>query len=488
MCLNTLYIGLNNSDLNNELVDCSTAAMTTACGPVARLLNHCALISIHKMQKDVRDQILIHFILYNSQTTRFYRFCDEAVDKSTKKLYFGPKGSEERQRHRERLKFLTPKVNNGAIRLREGFDVAVSVVVYRPVDCYIITSPIIVQIQDYIQMSSGGSVSSSSDSSNSSTVQRPSSPVVSVQDSPSTAMDLRTALVVPNNRDVSPMTMREQGRQTLFLREEAHIPEWRRVSIRHGKSKIVPVLVNTVAEKESDDKKKMLKGEYIIELRTAIISELLTVDCLAGITFTFTSSNFIDMKKKKFRLAASQTNAIIMRCPTGDSHMKGVQAQLIAVLEKKLGYCPSRDVGVKKALHLVNEDDTEDWMFILEDATNGFRQQEWQGEQAKGDPYYIKVHHEGLSDEDGLPRLVSFFELAEVAGASEVSDPEADNREEDEIDELQGRFGGLAFTGRGGRTRHGGGGARDGLRSGGRDERRGDSGGGRRHNNRGKFV
>jgi hypothetical protein len=84
-----------------------------------------------------------------------------------------------------------------------------------------------------------------------------------------------------------------------------------------------------------------------------------------------------------------------------------------------------------------------------------------------------------------FPIFISFFELAEVAGASEISDPEDDNREKNEMDDLRSKMRGMGFAGRGGHARS----ARDGLRGGDDDERRGGGGRrGRHHNDRGKFA
>lgn len=194
-------------------------------------------------------------------------------------------------------------------------------------------------------------------------------------------------------------------------------------------------------------------------------------------------------------------------------------------------------------------------MFIFNDAVEGFLKQEWQGEQAKRDPFslnnlasgsifqhailsafggivlsflssqhspppcidYIKVHHEMIEDDEGIMRFVSFFELPEVDGATEVSDPEDDNRDKDEIDGIRARMsrgmriddrsehrGGFddGYDGRGGRRGGGydGRGGYDGhgeRRRGGYDghdrrgydghDRRGGGDGSRRPDKKGKF-
>jgi hypothetical protein len=38
-----------------------------------------------------------------------------------------------------------------------------------------------------------------------------------------------------------------------------------------------------------------------------------------------------EMEKKKYRFSASNERAVIMECPTSDSHLKKIQAELIDV-------------------------------------------------------------------------------------------------------------------------------------------------------------
>ena len=111
-----------------------------------------------------------------------------------------------------------------------------------------------------------------------------------------------------------------------------------------------------------------------------------------------------------------------------------------------------------------------------------------------------------IEDDEGIMRFVSFFELPEVDGATEVSDPEDDNRDKDEIDGIRARMsrgmriddrsehrGGFddGYDGRGGYDGHGERrrGGYDGHDRRGYDghDRRGGGDGSRRPDKKGKF-
>lgn len=88
---------------------------------------HNCCFCCHKMpSKDIRDQVLLYYCIVQSKSIKFFKFCDGAIDVKTKKLFFGAKGSDERQEARERLAVVKKRLESGTIQLWEGFRISVS--------------------------------------------------------------------------------------------------------------------------------------------------------------------------------------------------------------------------------------------------------------------------------------------------------------------------------------------------------------------------
>jgi hypothetical protein len=95
------------------------------------------------------------------------------------------------------------------------------------------------------------------------------------------------------------------------------------------------IFVNPVADKESDDGKKVFPGESLYVLHISLLmlhySHLIVMCLPTGFTVTVSSVNADEMEKKKFYFTASNDKAIVMTTPTADSCLKKVQNQLIRV-------------------------------------------------------------------------------------------------------------------------------------------------------------
>lgn len=147
------------------------------------------------------------------------------------------------------------------------------------------------------------------------------------------------------------------------------------------------------------------------------------------------------------------------------------------------GDSESREQGLRRAIHTVNRDDFDHYMYIIEGVDEGLMGCEWQGTEGRNKPFYLQNHVAVHLDEDNMPVFERHVEIAHRGGAQDLSDGDGgdDEREMGELDRINETLGRAGFPFRGGGGSWGGGGGGGGGRStGGGSSRRG-GGGGRRN-------
>lgn len=114
----------------------------------------------------------------------------------------------------------------------------------------------------------------------------------------------------------------------------------------------------------------------------------------------------------EFRLSALYKNAVVVTRPKMCSQHKSNWKELMDVLDQNHGPSASRSQGIRRACHKTSSTEEEKVLIVFDCARGGFRQCEWQGENAKSDPFYIRTHHRVLCGKLTIPQLVTSFQVS----------------------------------------------------------------------------
>jgi hypothetical protein len=115
-----------------------------------------------------------------------------------------------------------------------------------------------------------------------------------------------------------------------------------------------------------------------------------------------------EQEAMEFRLSALYENGLVVLRPKMSSQHKGNYEEMVDVLTRNHGPSVSRNQGLKRAFHKMSSIETERILILFLNVKGGFHQAEWQGENAKSDPFYVKTHHSVLKGLQ-IPQLLTTF-------------------------------------------------------------------------------
>jgi hypothetical protein len=160
------------------------------------------------------------------------------------------------------------------------------------------------------------------------------------------------------------------------------------------------------------------------------------IDCYIGMCGVFNCTTLEEQEAMEFCLSALYVNGLVVVRPKMSSQHKGNYEELVDVLTRNHGPSVSRNQGLKRAFHKTSAVETERILILFNNVKGGICQAEWQGENAKSDPFYVKTHHSVLKRLQ-IPQLLTTFQLAANEGARDIADGTSDRaRRRGELDTI----------------------------------------------------